>query len=370
MRAFSIFAIIPGLICLTQPACQMHAEEKEHAHEHAEHNKIIVTTPQAKDVRITQQYVCQIHSQQHIEVRALAGGRLDEIPIREGQLVKQGDVLFRIVPILYQAKLDAELAEVKLAEIECENTRRLLNEKIPVVSKTELALFEAKLAKARAKAKQAEAELSFTTIKAPFDGIVDRMMKQQGSTIKEEEVLTKLSDNSKMWVFYNVPEARYYDYMADLKRDQGLNIELVLANGTKFPHRATSVIIESEFNNETGNIAFRADIPNPDRLLRHGQTGNILIHRTLKNVIVIPQRATFEILDKQFVYVVGSDGKVHQREIAIQQEMDDIYVIKSGITENDKIVLDGVRQVHEGEKIEFEFKKPEEALADQKFHAE
>ena len=150
----------------------------------------------------------------------------------------------------------------------------------------------------------------------------------------------------------------------------------MLANGSKFPQvgkidPAHNIgAIDANFNNETGNIAFRADFPNPDRLLRHGQTGNVLIHRTLNNAIVIPQRATFETLDKRYVYVVGKDNVVHQREIAIQNELDDIFVIKSGLKVNDKIVLEGVRQVHDGEKVEYEFLKPEEALANQKYHAE
>ena len=94
---------------------------------HQEHQKIVVTSPKAKDVTITQQYVCQIHSQRHIEVRALESGYLEEIPVKEGQAVKKGDVMFKIVPILYQAKLDAEMAEAKLAELEFNNTKKLFD---------------------------------------------------------------------------------------------------------------------------------------------------------------------------------------------------------------------------------------------------
>ena len=178
-----------------------------------EHQKIVVTSPQAKDVTITQQYVCQIHSQRHIKVRALEDGYLEAIPVKEGQAVKKGDVMFKIVPILYKAKLDAELAEAKLAELEFNNTEKLSKQK--VVSQNEVALYEAKLAKAQAKAKLAEAELNFTKVRAPFDGIIDRLHEQQGSLIKEGDILTTLSDNSVMWVYFNVPEARYLEYMAD-----------------------------------------------------------------------------------------------------------------------------------------------------------
>ena len=231
--------------------------------------------------------------------------------------------------------------------------------------------YEAKLAKAKAKAKLAEAELNFTNVKAPFDGIIDRLHEQQGSLVKEGDILTTLSDNSVMWVYFNVPEARYLEYMADLDQDkEDQKIELVLANGNKFPQTGKIGAIEADFNNETGNIPFRADFPNPDRLLRHGQTGTVLIHRTLKDAIVIPQRATFEILDKRYVYVVDKDDVVHQREIVVQNELDDIFVIKKGLDVNDKIVLEGVRQVRDGEKVEYEFRKPEEVLANLKYHAE
>jgi membrane fusion protein (multidrug efflux system) len=240
-----------------------------------------------------------------------------------------------------------------------------------VVSDQEVALYEAKLARAEARVKLAEAELNFTVVRAPFDGIIDRLHQQQGSLVKKEEILTTLSDNEVMWVYFNVPEARYLEYMASREQDkESQNIELVLANGSKFPYSATSVVVEGQFNNETGNIPFRADYPNRDGLLRYGQTGNVLIHRTLKNAVVIPQRATFEILDKRYVYVVGEDEVAHQRPIEVDHEQDDIFVIKKGLDVNDKIVLEGVRQVHDGEKLEYEFRKPEEALANLKYHAE
>jgi membrane fusion protein (multidrug efflux system) len=213
--------------------------------------------------------------------------------------------------------------------------------------------------------------LKFTEVKAPFDGIIDRQEEQHGSLIKEGDVLTTLSDNSLMWVYFNVPEARYLEYMAGLKQDKDDHkIELVLANQNKFPQPGTIAAIEAQFNNETGNIAFRADFPNPDRLLRHGQTGNVLIHRVSKGAIVIPQRATFETLDKRYVYVVDKDDVVHQREIAIQNEMDDIFVIKKGLDVNDRIVLEGIRQVREDEKVEYEFRQPEEVIAQLKNRAE
>ena len=209
--------------------------------------------------------------------------------------MKEGDVMFKVIPILYQTKADAELAEAKLAQLEYNYTKKLYEDK--VVSQNEVILLEAKLAKAQAKADLAQAELNFATVKAPFDGIVDRLHHQQGSLVEEGEILTTLSDNSVMWVYFNVPEARYLEYMADLNQHkEDLKIELMLANGNKFEQLGKIGAIEADFNNENGNIPFRADFPNPDRLLRHGQTGTVLISRVQNDAIVIPQRATFEVL--------------------------------------------------------------------------
>ncbi|MFO0889343.1 MAG: efflux RND transporter periplasmic adaptor subunit [Isosphaeraceae bacterium] len=341
------------------------SEEPEEQSRH-EQQKIIVTSPKAMDVTLTQPYVCQIHSRRHIEICALESGYLEQILVREGQAVKKGDLLFKILPTLYQARLDAESAEAQLAELEFNNTRRLAEQN--VVSQNEVKLLQAKLSKAQAKVKLARAELNFTNVVAPFDGIVDRLHEQLGSLIKEGDVLTTLSDNSVMWVYFNVPEAAYLDYMSG--RDRYERIELVLANGSKFPQTGKIGAIEAKFNNETGNIPFRADFPNPDRLLRHGQTGTVLISRTQENAVVIPQRATFDLLDKQYVWVVGEDDVVHQRLITVQHELEDIYVVKSGLDVKDRIVLEGVREVHDGQKVELEFREAEVALKNQKFHAE
>lgn len=329
-------------------------EHSEHGHEH----KVVVTSAITKDVTTTQTYVCQIHSCKHIEIRALEPGYLEAIPVKEGSMVKVGQSLFRVVPALYQAKLEVELAEAQLAQIDYNNAKRLFEQR--VVSDQEVALANAKLAKANAQVKLAQAELSFADVKAPFDGIIDRIHCQQGSLVAEGDVLTTLSDNSLMWVYFNVPEARYLEYKASVREnDPDLQVELVLADHSKFPQPGKIGAIEADFNNETGNIAFRADFPNPDGLLRHGQTGNILIHRVLHQSVVIPQRATFEILAKRYVFVVGEDHVIHQREILVQHEQDDIFVIQSGLSAGEKLVLEGIRQVRDGDSVEFEFRDPE-----------
>ncbi len=341
--------------------------------EHA--RKVLVTTPVVRDVVSTEPYVCQIHSCQHIEVRALEGGYLEEIHVREGQAVHKGDLLFKILPTLYRARLESEIAEANRIRIELENAESLKQKGF--VSASQVALIKANLARAEAKVALSRTEMSFTEIRAPFDGIVDRQLRQLGSLIEEGDMLTTISDNSLMWVYFNVSEARYLEYKAELDRAGGtspsladLTIELKLANGTIFPHRGTIGAIEANFNNETGNIAFRADFPNPDGLLRHGQTGTILIHRPLKHVVVIPQRATFEILAKRYAFVVDEDHLVHQREISILAEQEDIFILREGLQPGEKIIFEGIRQVRDGDRVQYEFRDPEDVLAQLKFHAE
>jgi len=368
MKLSSFPAILLALVSLSLPACDM---DKEKPHE--EHHKIVVTSPMAKDVIVTQQYVCQIHSQRHINVRALVDGYLDKILVKEGQRVNKGDSMFQILPVLYKAKFEAAKAEYNRAELEYEYTKKLGEKN--AVSQNEVALYWAKALAKKAEMQKAEAEYNFTDIKAPFDGIVDILHDREGSLIKERDILTTLSDNSVMWVYFNVPEANYLEYMAHVSEDKKIPlIELKLANQSKFQYAATNLTIEAQFNNQTGTIPFRADFENPHGLLRHGQTGTVIIYQTLKDAVVIPQRAVFETLDKQYVYVLDKENVVHRRLISIPKlelAEEDIFVIKSGLDVNDKFVLEGIRQVHDGEKVEeFEFRKPEDALAHQKYHAE
>jgi membrane fusion protein (multidrug efflux system) len=135
-----------------------------------------------------------------------------------------------------------------------------------------------------------------------------------------------------------------------------------LANGDIFKEKGNVEVIESEFNNETGNIAFRARFPNSAKLLRNGETGQVQMLVPLKNAIVIPQKATYEIQDKKYVFIVDKNNKVTSREITITGEIPDLYVIKTGLTENDKILLEGVQKVKENDKIKYEFQAPQTVI--------
>jgi membrane fusion protein (multidrug efflux system) len=167
-----------------------------------------------------------------------------------------------------------------------------------------------------------------------------------------------------------VPEAEYLDYKTQVKKDEAIKVNLLMANNKKFEFPGVVETIEADFNNETGNIAFRATFPNPKGLLRHGETGNIQMTIPLKNALIIPQKATFEVLDKKFVYVVDKDNVIRSREITIAAEMPHIYVVQSGLAATDKILLEGLRLVRENKKIHSQFVEPASAMSQLNLYAE
>lgn len=340
----------------------------QEGHEHGL-SKMLVTRPQKRDAIVSREYVCQIHSRSNIEVRALERGYLEKISVKEGQRVKEGDPMFKILPLIYQAELKSAEAEAQAAKVEYENTKRLADNN--VVSTTELAISKAKLEKTLAQVNLAQTHLGFTEIKAPFSGLMDRLHLRQGSLVDEGDLLTTLSDNSEMWVYFNVPEAEYLDYASEEQSEDRKIVNLVMANGQVFKQKGKVNVIEAEFNNETGTIPFRADFPNPDGLLRHGETGNIQMNKLVKNAILIPQKATFEILDHHYVFVVGKDDVLTQQRVHIVEEVEDLFIINKGVTENDKIVLEGFLQAKTGDKAkDYEFQEPEEAFKNLKHRAE
>lgn len=323
-------------------------------HEHQEHEEAIYTAtqPVIEDTVIVHEYVCQIHSVQHIELRTMEKGYLQNIYIDEGQLVKKGQLLFQIQPIINQAEVERARAEVNYAEIEYQNTKNLADSSI--VSMNELKLAGAMLNKAKAELSLAQAHLSFTEIRAPFDGIVGRFNDVRlGSLVDEGELLTTLSDNGKIWVYFNVPEVEYLDYATRPKSDEPLMVKLQLANGKIFNEDGIIETIEADFNNETGNIAFRATFQNPEGILRNGETGNILMPIKVEDAVLIPQKATFEILDRKYVYIIDQDKHIQSREITTDHELKHIYQVSSGLSKDDMILVEGLRKVENGQEVSF-----------------
>lgn len=345
------------VLLATSFLCGCH--HKPHGHEAP--RKLLVTTPLRKSTELTSEYVAQVRAIQHIELRALERGYIQSIFVDEGQQIKTGERMFQILPLIYQAEVQKAQAEADLTEIELKNTQLLADKN--VVSPNELALANAKFNKAKAEVTLATTHKGLTEIRAPFSGIMGRFSVRLGSLVDEGDLLTTLSDNSNIWVYFNVTEAEYLQYKSQTPAEKTPTVRLMMANGELFGQPGQVQTIEADFNNETGNIAFRATFPNPDGLLRHGETGKVLMTVPLPNALLIPQKATFEVLDKRFVYVVDEKNVIHSKPITVKAEMPQLFAVSSGLTEKDRVLVEGLRRVHEGDTIDVDFKPPAEVIA-------
>ncbi len=339
--------------------------------EHKKKNEEItlkVTQPIEKDTVIISEYVGQVKSARHIEIRSQEKGYLQNIFVDEGEFIKKGTPLFQIMPNIYNAELQKVQAEAKIAEINYYNTKALADSNI--VSINELALAKAEYEKALAEVSLAQIHLDFTNIKAPFDGITNLFEVKLGSLVDEGDLLTTLSDNSEMWVYFNVPEAEYLNLNVEISKAHTVPVQLKMANQEIFEQNGVLSTIEADFNNETGNIAFRASFQNPSGLLRHGETGSILITQPIEKALLIPQKVTFEILDKKFVYVVDKDNIIRTRQIKIMNELPHLFIVSEGLKVDDKILLEGVRKVKEGDKVKYTLEDPNQVISNLELYAE
>jgi RND family efflux transporter MFP subunit len=351
-----LFSIVVGFAACTSP------EENK-----TEAGKFPVTSPLSMDTTYTIEYVAEIQSLQNVEIRAKIKGYIEKIYVDEGRPVKAGQTLFSISnkefnQELLKAKaiLKTAVAEAKTAELELQNVKTLSDKNI--VSKTELEKAQANLDAANARIDEAKANeataninLSFSEIKAPFDGTINLIPFKTGSLIDEGTLLTKLSNNKEVFAYFNVSEKEYLGYTNQKENEEKNSITLLLANGQAHKYKGAVETIEGEFDINTGNIAFRAKFPNPDLLLKHGSSGKVQLTNDIKNALIIPQKSTYEIQDKFYVFVVDANNVVKQRNIVIKQRLPHLYVIESGLAASDKMIYEGIQNVKEGDKILTEF---------------
>lgn len=325
-----------------------------------------VTSPLVTDTVITNEYVAEINALQNVEMRSRINGFIETILVDEGQTVRQGQPLFTISSKEYQqellkakAALKSAMADLKSTEIELENSQKLLDKNI--IGKPEYDLAAAKVESLKAQVEEAESDkaqaeinLSFAEIKAPFDGIINRIPNKTGSLIEEGTLLTSISNNKEVFAYYNVSEKDYMDYATSKGEGKSKEVSLVLANGTLYNHTGKIETIESEFDRSTGNIAFRAKFPNPEDLLKHGGSGKVLVKTELTNAMLIPQKSTFEIQGNLYVFIVDAENMVKQRQIIPLARLPHLYAIEHLLSANEKIIYEGIQRVKDGDKVQTE----------------
>ena len=324
-------------------ACKPKQEEKEAPTNYS------VTTPLVIDTSFTKEYVAQIQAVQNVEIRSKIKGFLDGIFVDEGKAVGGGQTLFSIRPVEFQADVMKSSAKVREAEVDVHN-EKILSDK-DIVSKSELAMAVAKLDEAKAELSTSSIYLGYTKISAPFAGTIDRLKLKKGSLIEEEELLTTISNNKDVYAYFNVTEAEYLNYQNRKNKNEKTEATLILANNEPHKYKGVVETVEGEFDNETGNIAFRAKFPNPEFLLKHGETGKVQLVVPITSAIIIPQKATYDVLEKTYVYVLDKDNKVKSRNITIGQKLSNLYIVSAGLNADDKILIDGLQSVKEDDKI-------------------
>lgn len=325
-----------------------------------------VTNVLMKDTNLYREYVADIQAVQNVELRARVQGFLEKIYVDEGQEVRKGQILFKINDEEYRAELakananlESAIAEAKASELEVDRLKVMVEKK--VISETELSVAQAKLKAVNAKIEQArwaksnaQLKLSYTSIRAPFNGIIDRIPFKVGSLIDHGTLMTTVSDISEVFVYFNVSEGEYLDYVKNTVRETGGHnrlVTLMLADGTLYPYEGSVETMGGQFQASTGSISFRARFPNPKSILKHGATGKIRLTNRLNDAIMIPQKAVFEIQDKNFVFVVDSTNKVRMRNFVPKTRFSHYYIVESGLKSGEEIVFEGIQGIRDGMRI-------------------
>lgn len=322
----------------------------------------------AADTSLQQGYVADIHAVQNVEIRSKVQGYLEKIYVDEGGKVTKGQPLFKLNDQQFRldlAKASAGVAsaaaDVHATELEIKRIQLLVDKK--VISRTELDLAQSKLKGAQARLNEAKAleddanlRMSYTLIRAPFSGVLDRIPLKLGSLVNEGALLTTVSDLSEVHAYFNVSENEYLEYARKNSKAAAISgsngVQLILSDGSVYGSKGKIETLEGEFDQGTGSIAFRARFPNPDQMLKHGSTGKINLITRVADALLVPQKAVFDIQDQNYVFVVNTDGTVKMKTFKPRTRIDEYFVVESGLTAGDRIVYEGVQNIKDGMRIE------------------
>ena len=324
-----------------------------------------VETVKTTEADLKTSYPATIKGMQDIEIRPKVSGYLTKLLVDEGATVRKGQPLFLIDSEQYQAAVNSAKAQVRVCKaniatqkLTVENKQALFDQKIISsydlqMAKNTLESYEAQLAAAQASLQSAQDNLRWCTVTSPSDGVVGMIPYRVGSLVSASNAqpLTTVSNISQMYVYFSMTEKQ----LLGLTREQGglsaaiskmPAVSLVLSDGTEYSQSGVVSTVSGVIDSNTGSVQMRATFDNAGHVLRSGGTGSILIPIHQKDAILIPQKATYEIQNKKFVYVVGADNKVQSREIEVLVQNDgQNYVVSNGLKVAERIVIDGVNRL-------------------------
>ena len=336
--------------------------------------KVQVVTLQQQEITLEKDFVGQVYGYNDIPIRTRVEGVLEKIDFQDGSFVKKGDLLYIVDPQPLLESVNAAKSDLARSRVNQEKAISDLNRieplaKVNAVSQKDLDA--AKAAKqsadevvkaAQAKLRLTQIRLDYASIKAPVDGIIGKSMAGLGEFVGRAPnpvVLNTVSTIDSLRIEFFVTEN---DYLAwrnrdQLKDDKTINIplKLILSNGDVFPHKGKINFINREVNAITGAILIQAIFPNPDRLVRPGQFARVRAAvSSIPDALLIPQRCVTEVQGNYFAMRVSDDGKVEQASLKLGQAYRDYFIVKDGLSPNDKVVFEGLQRAKSGTVVEAE----------------
>ena len=354
-----------GIVGLSMTSCQEEVAPQKRA------ETIYKTLTVEKSNQVLRSgFAATINGCQTVEVRPQVSGMITDIRINEGDFVRKDSTLFVIDQTPYKAAYEIASANVMSAEANLSTAKLVLESskelyEQDVVSEFELmtannnlAEAEAKLALAKAEMNSAHNNLSYTMVKSPVNGVASMIPYRVGALVNSNisQPLVTVSDDSKIFAYFSMAE----NQMLDLIQEYGSlkeaikdmpEVELIMSNGKTYKHKGKINAVSGTISASTGSVSFRAVFPNPERLLRDGGSGTVIIPSVHEDCIIIPQTATFELQEKIFVYKV-IDGKASSAVITVMPQNNGVeYIVESGLEVGDVIIAEGAGLVREGATI-------------------
>ena len=326
-------------------------------------NEFPVTTAGTSSADMQSTYPASIKGVQDVEIRPKAQGFLTQINVKEGQTVSAGQVLFVIDNETYQAQVrqaqaavNAAQQQVNTAKLTYDNSKQLHEKRVIgdyelQTSQNTYESAQAQLAQAQAALSSAKEALSYCYVKSPAAGVVGTLPFKKGALVSGSNVLTTVSNISSMEAYFSVTEKE-----AMVISQQGLSslppVKLQLADGSIYGSEGTITKMSGVIDAATGSVQLIASFANPEKLLKSGATGTIIIPRVSSNVVIIPLSCVSEVQNKKFVYTLGKDNKVKYTEIQVDPHNDgNNYVVTGGLKAGDKYVTNGITKLNDGMEI-------------------
>lgn len=362
-----VFILLSSILFIT--ACSSHKENKSVP------DKFPVTNPIMLDTIYANDYVANIQSLHFVELRARVKGFIEHINTDEGKEVKKNQILFSISNKEYKeellkskAALKILQADLKAAQLEITNLKSLVEKN--VISKTELEIAETKEEALKAKIEEADADISEaeinlarTQIRSPFDGVIDLIPNKTGSLIDEGMLLSTVTNNKEVYAYFNVSEIEYLNFFSKTSFADSEKVSLILANNAVHESKGIIETVNGKIDKSSGSLTLRAYFPNAQHIIKHGSSGKVRVYTPLKNALIIPQKSTFEIQDKMYVFVLDANNVVKMRSITPKLRLPHLFVIQSGLSTGDKIIYEGIQNVKEGSTVIPEYKPLKEILS-------